>query len=274
MSNHYHLAVRVGPVPLARTMGFVQGRFGQEYNRRSRSAGPLWQSRYKAKVIDGERYLTQLIAYIHLNPVAAGVVSDPARYTLCGHAELVHKASARLIDVEGTLALFGETKADARRAYLRTVKGSRKASWLGEEPGGLPWWERERDVPLSGTPAAPRLDALGRSAGPLRPNLEPSEFVQRACTALGISPARLAGPAKGRELSGVRYLVAGVAIERWGLRAAQLGMIVGRRPEAVTRWAARAGDLRQQGAEFRRRYEELDANLYRTRRRQRGRENR
>ncbi len=45
-SNHYHLGVPTGPVPLARTMGFVQSRFGQGYNRRWRSSGPLWQSRY------------------------------------------------------------------------------------------------------------------------------------------------------------------------------------------------------------------------------------
>jgi REP element-mobilizing transposase RayT len=31
MSNHYHLAVRAGPVPLSRTMGYVQARFGQRY---------------------------------------------------------------------------------------------------------------------------------------------------------------------------------------------------------------------------------------------------
>jgi putative transposase len=31
MSNHYHLALRSGPVPLSRTVGYVQSRFGQGY---------------------------------------------------------------------------------------------------------------------------------------------------------------------------------------------------------------------------------------------------
>ncbi len=261
MSNHYHLAVRVGPVTLARTMGYVQGRFGQDHNRRSRSAGPLWQSRYKAKLIDGERYLTQLIAYVHLNPVIAGVVSDPAKYALCGHGELIGKAPAGLIDGDGTLGLFADTMAEARRVYLRTIKGSRKASWMGEEPGGLPWWQRERDAPLSGAPAAPRLDALGRSGGPTRPRLPAEEFVRRACAALAVRPERLGAATKDRELSGVRYLIAGVAIERWGIRAANLAEVVGRRPESVTRWAARAGELRLEDTSFHRRYEELDAGL-------------
>ncbi len=49
MSNLFHLAIRVGPIPLSRTMGYVQTRFGQGYNRRHGSSGPRWQNRYKAK---------------------------------------------------------------------------------------------------------------------------------------------------------------------------------------------------------------------------------
>jgi putative transposase len=85
MSNHYHLAVRAGPVPLSRTMGYVQARFGQVYNRRHRSSGPRWQSRYKARLVEDPRYLDRLIVYIHLNPVVAGLVDDPAAYTFSGH---------------------------------------------------------------------------------------------------------------------------------------------------------------------------------------------
>ena len=34
MSNHYHLALRTGAVPLARTMAHIQSRFGAQHNRR------------------------------------------------------------------------------------------------------------------------------------------------------------------------------------------------------------------------------------------------
>ena len=261
LSNHYHLAVRAGAVPLARTMGFVQARFGQDFNRRTGASGPLWQSRYKAKMVADERYLTQLVAYVHLNPVAAGIVSDPARYALCGHGELVGTEEMRLIDVEGTLALFDTTVAAARRAYLRLVKGGRTASWAGEEPGRLPWWQRERDVPIVAAAAGPRLDPLGRSAGLERPRLDAGAFIARACEILGVEPRRLDSAEKDREVSEIRYLVGGLAIERWRIGAGKLAAIVGRRPEAVSRWSARAGVLRQEDDAFRRRYEALDAAL-------------
>ena len=261
MSNHYHLAVRTGAVPLSRTMGFVQARFGQDYNRRTGAAGPLWQSRFKARLVRDERYLTQLVAYVHLTPVAAGVASDPARYELCGHGELIGTQPARLVAVDGTLALFDTSKGAARRAYLSLLKAGRAATWVGEGPGRLPWWPREKDSPIAAAPAAPILDPLGRSGGRERPRLEAAAFLEEACLALGVTPRRLASPEKGRELSAIRYLVGGLAIERWRLRAGELGAALGRRPEAVSRWAARAGELRQSSGEFRRLYDELDETL-------------
>jgi len=261
MSNHYHVAVRTGAVPLSRTMGFVQARFGQDYNRRTGAVGPLWQSRFKARLVRDEHYLMQLVAYVHLNPVAAGAASDPARYELCGHGELIGTQPARLVDVDGTLALFDSSRGGARRAYLNLVKGSRTAVWVGEGPGRLPWWPREKDAPIAVAPAAPRTDPLGRSGGRERPRLDAAAFVERACAMLGVTPGHLDSAEKNRELSAIRYLVGGLAIERWRIRAGELALVLGRRPEAISRWAAQAGERRQADEAFRTRYEELDAAL-------------
>jgi len=101
MATHYHLAVRTDRQPLWRSMRLVQGRFARRHNRRQRTFGPFWQGRHKAIVVADERYLRQLLAYIHLNPVVAGAASDPARYRWSGHRELLgpdagarHRASA------------------------------------------------------------------------------------------------------------------------------------------------------------------------------------
>ena len=45
----------------------------KEYNR----TGALFQFKYKRKVIDSGDYLMSIIAYIHLNPVHAGLCDDP-----------------------------------------------------------------------------------------------------------------------------------------------------------------------------------------------------
>ena len=123
MSNHYHIGLRAGPVPLSRTMGYVQVRFGQGYDRRHGPSGPRWQSRYKARLVESPESFNRRVVYIHLNPVAAGLVEDPADHNFSGHHELLGKVRDPLIDVEGVLAEFGDTVLQARRLYVRSLRG-------------------------------------------------------------------------------------------------------------------------------------------------------
>ena len=54
LSNHYHIALRTSAIPLSRTMQYLQGTYSRRFNRRWRRTGPLWQSRYQARVIDDQ----------------------------------------------------------------------------------------------------------------------------------------------------------------------------------------------------------------------------
>ncbi len=63
-----------------RSMASLQGLTTKGFNRRHRVYGPLWQGRYTARIVEDERYLHQLLGYIHLNPVSAGLVDDPGQY--------------------------------------------------------------------------------------------------------------------------------------------------------------------------------------------------
>ena len=72
-------------------MARIQGRVARSYNRRHRFFGRLWQSRYKARIIDTNDYFRQVVAYVHLNPVSAGLVGDPGDFEQSGHAALIGK---------------------------------------------------------------------------------------------------------------------------------------------------------------------------------------
>ncbi len=148
MSHHSHLALRAGPILLSRTMGYVQARFGQNDNLRHRSSGPRWQGRYQSRLVEDPSYLMQLIAYIHLNPVTAKMVDDPARYPYSAHRELIRKATKPSIDVDQTLRIYGDTLKAARKNYRAAIRGVRSAEWGRENPGRLPWWSREPDRPF------------------------------------------------------------------------------------------------------------------------------
>src|SRR5664280_1184129 len=64
MPSHYHIVVRTGTVPLWRSMRLVEGRLAKSYSRRRAVCGSVWQGRYKAKLIVGERHLQQAIVYV------------------------------------------------------------------------------------------------------------------------------------------------------------------------------------------------------------------
>jgi len=261
MSNHYHLAVRSGPVPLSRTMGYVQARFGQDYNRRNRSSGPRWQSRYKARIVEDSRYLAQLIAYIHLNPVVANIVDDPVAYPHSGHRDLVRRSKEPLIDVEQTLGIYGDTLRTSRRHYVQALKGARGSEWKSELPGRLPWWKREPDRPLENVEPSVWIDERGVSTGRARRRMSAKDFLATACHVLGREVEVLAGNGYARRETRDRVLIAAVGVERWQQSPRELGSALGRRADVVSRWVRWGANRRQEEPKFGEAYDELDRRL-------------
>lgn len=81
MTNHVHLLLTPGvPGAPARLMQSVGRRYVQYINRFYRRSGSLWEGRYKSSVVQAEDYLLACMRYIELNPVRAGMVSDPGQY--------------------------------------------------------------------------------------------------------------------------------------------------------------------------------------------------
>lgn len=81
MTNHVHLLITAerpdGPARLMQSLG---RRYVQYINRAYRRSGSLWEGRYKSSAVQAEAYLFTCMRYIELNPVRAGMVSDPAHY--------------------------------------------------------------------------------------------------------------------------------------------------------------------------------------------------
>jgi REP element-mobilizing transposase RayT len=70
---------------LSRFMQLVKQRFTQWYNRRTGRKGTLWEERFKSVVVEGGAAVAAVAAYIDLNPVRAGLVSDPKEYRWSGY---------------------------------------------------------------------------------------------------------------------------------------------------------------------------------------------
>jgi REP element-mobilizing transposase RayT len=129
MSNHVHLAIQVGKAPLAGFMQTLAGRYTQWVNRRYQRVGHLFQGRYKAILVDRDSYLLALVRYIHLNPVQARLVNDPAAYPWSGHRAYLGQAALGWLTTDWVLAQFADRRAEARRRYRAFV-----AAGIGQAP--------------------------------------------------------------------------------------------------------------------------------------------
>ena len=262
MSNHYHLVARTSAVPLSRGMHTIQSNFGHRFNRQFRRTGGIWQSRYQAKLVDEGIYLAQVILYVHLNPVRAGVVENLADDVFCGHREIVQRKRNPLIGVDDTLLCFGTSSRSARRAYSSSMKAGIEA--IRKEPvtvlpdfRSLEWNDRE----LKAKPGQEHIDELGRSTGRVRRFLTAERYLAEVCGLLDIEVERLAGRTKERETANLRRLVAALGVERWRQRCKDLAGVLGKSPDVVSYWVVERVRRRSNDPTFAERFDELDERL-------------
>jgi REP element-mobilizing transposase RayT len=263
MTNHYHLALRTSSVPLSESLHWLQGRFSREFNKHRDRSGGLWHSRYHAKLIDEQRYLSQLVLYIHLNPVRAGVVKDPAKYGFSGHREIVRPASSRLTDVDQALLCFADARRAARHAYLAGIRAGvaehTKSSRKAADGRGADWWalipRKDHDL----EPQASKVQRHGIDRRGMSRSVD--ELMVAACQLLGVTLERLSGPARDRAVARDRRLIASVLSERWGVPRKSLATALRRNPEVVSHWVSEARAKHSKDASFAHRCDELDAKL-------------
>ncbi len=87
MTNHVHLlASPHTPVSLPKTLQSIGRKYVQYFNFTYDRTGTLWEGRYKATLIDSDRYLLTCMRYIELNPVRARMVDHPKEYPWSSYA--------------------------------------------------------------------------------------------------------------------------------------------------------------------------------------------
>lgn len=93
MPNHFHLLMEVGGHNLHEVMQRLLGGYSQSYNRRNCHKGHVFMSRFKSILVCKDEYMFELVRYIHLNPLRAGLVrsvSELAEYPWTGHHAMIH----------------------------------------------------------------------------------------------------------------------------------------------------------------------------------------
>lgn len=134
MTNHYHIVVETQASNLSKGMRHVNGVYTQRFNRRHGRVGHVFQGRYKAILVDREPYLLELVRYVVLNPVRAGMVTSPEHWRWSSYHATVEQAPAPdWLATDWVLSQFAATPEQARMQYIQFVHdGPRQSSvWAG-----------------------------------------------------------------------------------------------------------------------------------------------
>jgi len=112
MGNHYHVCLRTPEGNLSRVMRHLDGLYTQRCNRMHHRDGALFRGRYKAIMVDKDAYLAQVVRYIHLNPVEAGLVREPQAYGWSSHRFYLRpKEAPKWLRIEEVMGEFSDTRA-------------------------------------------------------------------------------------------------------------------------------------------------------------------
>ena len=121
MTNHLHLALQAGEQPLSAGLQNLAFRYTRYLNARLKRVGHLFGGRFKAFLVDQDRYALALVRYIHLNPVRAGMVKTPLAYAYSSHRAYLGQEQLPWLTTDWVLGQFGARNSAARTRYARFV---------------------------------------------------------------------------------------------------------------------------------------------------------
>ncbi len=139
MTNHFHLLLRPRSSKLSSFMRRLLTGYAVVFNLRHDRSGHLFQNRYKSIVCEEDSYLLELVRYIHLNPLRAGLVGSISAldsYKWSGHAVIMGQGSLPGQDVDRLLLMFGNRKKNARMKYRDFVSDGISLGKRDELVGG------------------------------------------------------------------------------------------------------------------------------------------
>lgn len=223
LDNHFHLLLRPRQNPLAKFMRRLLTGYAVTFNLRHRRSGHLFQNRYKSLACEEEAYLLELVRYIHLNPLRAGLVAaldELDSHPWCGHAMLMGKGNLQGQETTDILSRFGKSIDDARQRYRLFVEdgirlGRRNdlvGSGIRRQPAPVRTEEREpRDSRVLGGEVF--VEELLRKTGsaPAPAKLPLQEMVDRVCVTLDVPLAELLSRSRTPQIACARSIICHLA---------------------------------------------------------------
>ena len=213
MPNHYHLLMRSVHGNLSNTMRYLNATYTQRVNARHRWDGPVFRGRFHSQAIRDETTLPYILAYIHLNPLRANLVTRLEQESWTSHRQYL-----------------GRDKPYpwlSTNYFLRLLGGKRKlnAYVLGLHRGSIDWPE---DLSLRTGWFTSRGDQVTRSLRTATSSrfVEAREVVERVCRITGEKTSQLKKTVMGPRANPARRFAVWALARQTLLTHARIGKLL------------------------------------------------
>ena len=203
LPNQVHFALQVGVEPLSRVMQNLAFRYTRHINVTRNRIGHLFQGRYKASLVDQDRYGMDLVRYVHLSPVRERLVKDPAAYVFSSHRGYLGREAIAWLTTDWVLRHFGARGSVAAQRFAQYV-----AQGMGEGHTEH-FYSGRTDSRIVGAAGFVSRALRVSQARVRRPAVR--SIVAQVCSAHGVTPASLVAPGKARQPAALRALIVWLA---------------------------------------------------------------
>jgi putative transposase len=252
MDNHVHLAIEMGKVPVSRIMLALQSSYTQWFNRRHDRVGHLFQGRYKAFLVEKDRYFQALLRYIHRNPVDAGVAARPDTYRWSSDRAYRGTKAPDWLDADRGMSLLAGSRAGAVARY-RELMGEPGETYDEVQSVG--------QVVKGDEDFARRMLEKSDDADIVRKSLRVEAVARRVAAELSLDLSYLRSPSRRRDASQARAIVGHLAKTFAGIPYVRTAKYFHRDGSTLTRDIRAFESALQQSSELRRRVSDLAARL-------------
>ncbi|MBJ6751479.1 transposase [Geomonas anaerohicana] len=255
MSNHFHLLLRPTQGKLSQLMRRLLTGYAVSFNLRHHRSGHLFQNRYKSIVCDEDAYLLELVRYIHLNPLRAGLAPSMDKldsYKWSGHAVIIGRKKFPGQNVDEVLQLFANNSADAVTRYRQFVADGIALGKRDELVGG----GLKRHLKLSASRDFEAYDERVLGSGqfveqlwretqdltPVEATLPLDELADQVAAAFDLETEALRHGSKRKELANARAVLCYIATRKLGYSGVKLSKTLGLSPSGIV-LAAKRGEV-------------------------------
>jgi hypothetical protein len=241
MTNHVHMLLQAGEVPLSKFLGALASTYARSVNAQNGRVGHLFERRYRASLIQQDPYLLEVLRYIHLNPVRASIVESPDDYPWSSHHVYIGGRTLPWVTTQRVLGHFDAKRPAALAAYLRFMRAD-------EPPSSLSGLDQLRQISPSDDQLigddAWKSDTLS-SQTPRRRVRSLDELVEQACETHHVTEDQLRSRSRCRMHSAIRAEIALAAVEEGVATITDVARRFGRAHSGLSRAVNKLRDQRQ-----------------------------